>query len=139
AAYLRARSTSFSPQRMSIRMLCSSQPNRCKSRRNAAMAGRWMLRRAIHEHPDAPNLLGLLRAGRERPCNGRASNDFDEIAASHCLHQGRDLRRIGRDYSRDLRSTKWGSEVSLRGSNYKPPMSALGQKQTLERFRLMSA
>src|SRR5262249_42829052 len=28
----------------------------------------------------------LLRARGERPCNGRTSNDFDEIAASHCSH-----------------------------------------------------
>jgi len=35
------------------------------------------------------------------------------------------------DYSRDLQLAKWGSEVSLRGSNPEPLMSALGQKQTL--------
>ena len=41
--------------------------------------------------------------------------------------KGLGLRRIGRDYSRDLRSAKWGSEGSLHGSNCKPPMSALGK------------
>jgi len=35
------------------------------------------------------------------------------------------------DYSRDLLLAKWGSGVSLRGSNLEPPMSALGQKRTL--------
>jgi hypothetical protein len=31
------------------------------------------------------------------------------------------------DYSKDLRPAKWGSEVSLHGSNLGPLMSALGQ------------
>ena len=43
------------------------------------------------------------------------------------------------DYSRDLRSAKWGPGVSLRSSNPKPLMSALGQKRTLEQDRVMSA
>jgi hypothetical protein len=43
------------------------------------------------------------------------------------------------DYSRDLRQAKWGSEVSLHGSNPEPFMSALGQKQTLIRLLYMSA
>jgi hypothetical protein len=43
------------------------------------------------------------------------------------------------DYIRDLRPAKWGSGVSLRGSNSEPPMSALGQKQTLAHVRVMSA
>jgi len=34
------------------------------------------------------------------------------------------------DYSRDLRPAEWGSGVSLRSSNPKPLMSALGQKRT---------
>jgi hypothetical protein len=43
------------------------------------------------------------------------------------------------DYSRDLRLAKWGSGVSLRGSNPKSLMSALGQKRTLRLVHLMSA
>jgi hypothetical protein len=43
------------------------------------------------------------------------------------------------DYSRDLGLVKWGSEIRLHGSNPEPLMSALGQKQTFERLRLMSA
>jgi hypothetical protein len=43
------------------------------------------------------------------------------------------------DYIRDLRPAKWGSGVSLRGSNSEPLMSALGQKRTLGDVRLMSA
>jgi hypothetical protein len=43
------------------------------------------------------------------------------------------------DYSRDLRLAKWGSGVSLQGSNPKPLMSALGQKQTPRPKNSMSA
>jgi hypothetical protein len=43
------------------------------------------------------------------------------------------------NYSRDLRPVKWGSGVSLHGSNPDPLMSALGQKQTLQHVRTMSA
>ena len=35
------------------------------------------------------------------------------------------------DYIRDLRPAKWGSGVRLQGNNFKPLMSALGQKETL--------
>jgi hypothetical protein len=30
----------------------------------------WIVRGQIHEHPDASQRFGLLRARRERPCNG---------------------------------------------------------------------
>ena len=43
------------------------------------------------------------------------------------------------DYIRDLRPAKWGSGVRLHGNNFEAPMSALGQKQTLGKVRLMSA
>jgi hypothetical protein len=43
------------------------------------------------------------------------------------------------DYIRDLRQAKWGSGVSLHGSNPEPFMSALGQKQTLHSVEPMSA
>jgi hypothetical protein len=43
--------------------------------------------------------------------------------------KGLGLRQFSKwDYSRDLRSAKWGSGVSLHGNNPEPPMSALGQK-----------
>jgi hypothetical protein len=35
-------------------------------------------------------VVRLLCARRERPGGSRSGNDFDEIASSHCLHQGRD-------------------------------------------------
>src|SRR5262249_44011795 len=37
---------------------------------------------AVHQHPDTPHPLALLRARRERPC-GRAAEQRDEIAALH--------------------------------------------------------
>ena len=43
------------------------------------------------------------------------------------------------DYIRDLLPTKRGSGVSLHGSNPEPLMSALGQKQTLQSVKPMSA
>ena len=43
------------------------------------------------------------------------------------------------NYSRDLRSRKWGSGIKLRGNNLELPMSALGQKRTFECVRAMSA
>jgi hypothetical protein len=43
-----------------------------------------------HEHTHPPHALTLLRAYREWPSGGRSSNSFDEVASSHCLHQGRD-------------------------------------------------
>src|SRR5262249_25922774 len=54
--------------------------------------------------------------------------------------KGLGLRRFSKwDYSRDLRPVEWGSGGSLHGSNPEPLMSALGQKQTLAKARLMSA
>jgi len=44
-----------------------------------------------------------------------------------------------RNYSRDLRLAKWGPTGILRGNNPQDRMSALGQKQTSGKVRLMSA
>jgi uncharacterized protein DUF6815 len=41
-----------------------------------------------HQDADAAHAAGLLCARCERPCGGRYSNYFDEIASSHCLPQG---------------------------------------------------
>src|SRR5262249_22026173 len=83
--------------------------------------------------------LTLLTAAHryERPCD-RKSYCFNKIASSHCLPQGLGPAHCI-DYSRDLRLTKWGSGVSLHSNNPNPPMSALGQKQTLRYVRRMSA
>jgi hypothetical protein len=43
------------------------------------------------------------------------------------------------DYSRDWGLAKWGSGVSLHGSNPEAPMSALGQKRTFSEVCAMSA
>jgi hypothetical protein len=47
--------------------------------------------------------------------------------------------RLRANYIRDLRQAKWGSTVSLHGSDPKLPMSALGQKQTFRGAMCMSA
>jgi hypothetical protein len=55
--------------------------------------------------------------------------DFDEIAPSHWLPQGlRTAPTIAHHYSGDLRPRKWGSRVSLRGSNPKPLTVRFGSK-----------
>jgi hypothetical protein len=36
----------------------------------------------VHQHPNAPHALALLRARRERPRGRRAAQQRDEIAAS---------------------------------------------------------
>ena len=43
------------------------------------------------------------------------------------------------DYSRDFGLVKWGSGVSLHGSNSEPLMSALGKKRTSRLVERMSA
>ena len=54
--------------------------------------------------------------------------------------KGLGLRRFSKwDYSRDLRPAKWGLVIKLHSSNSELPVSALGQKRTLECFRAMSA
>jgi hypothetical protein len=58
----------------------------------------------------------LLRVRGERPSNYRTDSSFDEIAASHCQPRNSALRQRG-DYNRDLRPAKWGTEISLQGSN----------------------
>ena len=75
--------------------------------------------------------LGALRFSRFAACSG---------APSHRPSQGSGLRRFSKwDYSRDLRPTKWGLEVSLHSSNSDPLMSALGQKRTFSEVCAMSA
>jgi hypothetical protein len=46
---------------------------------------------------------------------------------------------MGCDYIRDLRPAKWGSGLSLHGTNPEPLMSAMGQKQTSDCRPSMSA
>jgi hypothetical protein len=51
------------------------------------------------------------------------------IAGSLPLYADHGFQR--RDYSRDLRSAKWGSMINFRCKSLESPMSALGQKRTL--------
>jgi len=81
------------------------------------------------EEPDHRHRL--LRAHHERPCHGRTSNGFDEIAAPHCLPQGLGSTPAMTDYIRDLRPAKWGSGVSLHGSNFEPLVSSLKKQKRI--------
>src|SRR5262252_1660400 len=61
-------------------------------------------------------------------------------APSHRPSQGLGLRRFSeRDYTRELRSAKWGFGLKLHSSNSEPLMSALGHKQTSRHLEPMSA
>src|SRR6516225_10673155 len=87
-AYLRARSTSSSPQRVSIRMLPPSvQPNCCSFCLNAASRALTIsiVRGPVREHTDPPHLLGLLRARGERPRHRPATEQSDELPPPHSI------------------------------------------------------
>src|SRR5262245_22186830 len=45
----------------------------------------WIVGSGAHENADAPHPLTLLRAGRERPRDGRAAEQRDELAALHSI------------------------------------------------------
>ena len=51
-------------------------------RRGAGLALRVVLR-IEHQDGDAPNPRRLLRAGRERPCRHRATDQFEELTPLH--------------------------------------------------------
>src|SRR5262249_44105409 len=93
-------------------------------------------------------LLDRMPMRRRSDCCVRAASGQAATAPTIALMKSR--RRIAcpeaqdhansvSDYSRDLRPAEWGSGVSLRSSNPKPLMSALGQKRTWRRLRTMSA
>src|SRR5262249_43501624 len=42
-----------------------------------------IVRARAHKHANAPCVLSLLRAHRERPCHRRAANERDELATPH--------------------------------------------------------
>ena len=89
AAYLRMRSASPAPQRVSIRTLRPSvQPSCCSPCTNAAMRRLQfrIVRGQVQEHADAPHPLGLLRARRERPRSRRAAEQRDELAPLYPNH-----------------------------------------------------
>jgi hypothetical protein len=68
----------------------------------------WIICSHIHKHANALTLLDWLRPCGKRPGDAGTSNNFDEIASSHCLPLGSGPRRSERNYSRDLRPTEWG-------------------------------
>src|SRR5262249_26793405 len=97
------------------------------------VSGDWLLRNPI---------IGILGCWA-RAASGQARTEpVTALMKSRrriALPTAYDHANSAADYSRDLRSAKWGSGVSLRSSNPKPLMSALGQKQTLKRLHPMSA
>ena len=69
----------------------------------------------------------LLRA---RAASGQAKADpamtLMEITSSHCRPKAQDCVDLAYNYSRDLRSAKWGSAGKLHGSNSEPLRSDNG-------------
>ena len=80
-AYLRMRSASPPPQRVSIRTLRPTvQPNCCSPCRNAATRACASGSSAVsHEHADAPHPVRLLRARGERPRRCCPAEKRDEL------------------------------------------------------------
>src|SRR5262249_55833220 len=83
-----------------------------------------------HQHPDAPRLLQLLRAHRERP-RCRTAKKCDELAPPHTGPKGVALREFYLVLG--LVTRKFGLNNGSDG------MSALGQKQTFAVQNGMSA
>jgi hypothetical protein len=94
--------------------------------------------KAAHQHRHAPFLLARLRARRDWK-RGPNSNSFDEIASSHCLPQGSGPRQSHLRLQQGFVIGEMGGRGRLQGSNPEPFMSALGQKRTSARVRVMSA
>jgi hypothetical protein len=90
---------------------------------------------AVHYIGAGSGRNSVLRQSCEWPSRCCARKRFDEIASSHSA----DFRLQQYNYSRDLRPAKWGSGVSVQGSNSESLMSASGHKRTLERLYTMSA
>src|SRR6516164_4111931 len=83
-AYPRARSASFSCQRMSIRTLRPSfQPDFLQGLLERCDLGlaEWIVCGQGQERANAPHPLGLLRARRERPRRHRANKCDDEFSS----------------------------------------------------------
>src|SRR5262249_29600621 len=81
----------------------------------------------------------LLGTHSERPASRPTGNCFDEIASPHWLPRALGPRLLASDYSMDLRPPECGATVVSLGNTTHHQMSALGQKQTLVKARLMSA
>jgi hypothetical protein len=69
----------------------------------AAEFGHRVVRGQGYQYADAPHPLRLLRACREWPNDRRTSNSSESAPTS--------LKAA--NYSRDLRSAKWGSMINL--------------------------
>src|SRR5262249_28999581 len=102
----------------------------CSSRRSRATSVSW---------PEADELLWRTAFGafalRLRALGGLLL----ALERRRIAHPRLRTTPILTDYIRDWRPAKWGPGAGLHGSNSKPLMSALGQKQTFGSNRLMSA
>jgi hypothetical protein len=101
AVYLRARSLSPAPQRVSTRTLRPSiQPNSWRPCKKAARrVCPLVVRGQTHEHADVPHALALLCARRKRPYRCRAAYHPDEVAPPHCCSQGFVQNMVARETS----------------------------------------
>jgi hypothetical protein len=61
-----------------------------------------------HEHADTPHALWLLRARRERPCDRRAADERDELAAFQLI----ELHSIPASQGLEYRISSWRRIVS---------------------------
>jgi len=142
SAYLRRRSPSPKLARMSMRTFWPFVHPNCFSPSSKASMRACMSKSSASAPVSTP-----IRRIRSLCCANAVSG---QIVADPAITLMKSRRRIARpeaqdhancvdDYSRDLQLAKWGSEVSLHGSNAEPFMSALGQKQTFRSVRAMSA
>jgi hypothetical protein len=68
-------------------------PERCDER-----LAFCMLRRDIHEHAHPPNLIGLLRPRRERPCHDGAADKCNEFPSPHGFARAEDHIGVSKEY-----------------------------------------
>jgi hypothetical protein len=135
-ADLRMRSTS-PPQRMSIRRfrptLYPAPSSPCMNA--AAEFGHRVVRGQGHQYADAPHPLRLLRA-----CGQTTTEPAIPLMKSRRRIAFPRLRTAptsvkAANYSRDLRSAKWGSMIICTANNLEP--HEMGQKRTSRHVRFM--
>src|SRR5215813_8781721 len=87
-------------------------PQPAQERRDAGSAFR-IVRGGAHEHADTSHLVGLLRARRERPGDGRAAEERYELAAFHSITSSASSRRRARERSAARLSRARGGDFSV--------------------------
>src|SRR5262249_33162542 len=89
--------------------------------------------RSRYQHANPPHALGLLGARCERPCNCGATEKPDEFPPFHGIYSLAENHLV----KSLIRSRTESYAPALQQNRFL--MSALGQKQTLAKARLMSA